>query len=67
MGIFRRTRGEKGQTTTEYMMVIAVIVIASVGATQYLLEGNGPWAEGFANFNGRLNNQIENGYVGGRP
>lgn len=57
------SRGERGQTATEYMMVISVIVIAAVGATNYLLAADGPWAEGFKNFNGRLNTQIERGYI----
>ena len=58
-----RRRGQSGQTATEFMMVISVVVIAAVGATQFLLSSNGPWAEGFRNFNGRLNQQIQRGYV----
>lgn len=56
-------RGERGQTATEYMMVVSVIVIAAVGATQFLLSDDGPWAAGFSNFNGRLNTQVSRGYV----
>ena len=59
-------RGEKGQTTTEYMMVISVIVIAAVGATQYLLSSDGPWAQGFNTLNGNMNQQIDRGWVGGQ-
>ena len=59
----RGRRGERGQTATEYMMVISVIVIAAVGASNYLLSSDGPWAEGFKNFNGRMNTQIDRGYI----
>lgn len=59
----RAARGERGQTATEYMLVLSVLVIATVGATSFLMSDDGPWAEGFQNFNSRLNTQIDRGYI----
>ena len=62
----RRSRlVEAGQTATEFMLVISVITIATAGATYYFLGENGPWAEGFDDFNGDLQQQIDRGYIGG--
>lgn len=59
-------KGEKGQTVTEMMLVISVIVIGSVGATQFLLDpATSPWAAGFSDFNGTLSKQINRGWIGG--
>ena len=46
----RRRRRTLGQTTTEYMLAISVIVVAAVTATNAL---NGPVREGFDALNTR--------------
>lgn len=61
----RRRLGRRGQTATEFMLVVSVITIATAGATYYFLGDDGPWAEGFDDFNSDMQRQIDRGYVGG--
>lgn len=35
--IWRRLRGEKGQSTTEYMLIIAVVVLGLVSAASHFV------------------------------
>ena len=42
----RRRRSERGQTSTEYVLTIAVLAIAIVGATSAFTNKRGPFHQG---------------------
>ena len=46
-------------------MVISVIAVGLALVTGYLLRSDGPWAEGNAEFNSRLGQQVQQGWIGG--
>lgn len=51
-------RGERGQTATEYVLTIAVLVIGMVAATSAFTEKRGPFHRGMQQLSNGIGNVI---------
>ena len=62
----RRRRGESGQTSTEYVLVISVLAIAMVSAASAFYDNRGPFHRAMKKMSRNIETSVAQPPAGGR-